>query len=102
MVDKDQHARRLQWLSARKSVLVSAGGVNRYRALKLQCLANAQAEEDKEDTGPLLLTIKRKKEKEEEEEKSNKEKKKKTKEKTDMTFSISRKETSSNVVGKKS
>ncbi|CAI5745472.1 unnamed protein product [Peronospora destructor] len=158
MVDKDQQTRRLQWLSARKSALVSADGVNvrrlalhrrvsqeekkeedeeiepsnecgnlfcrqilvnryvkfcedksicqRYRALKLQCLANAQTEEDKEDTGPLLLTIKRKKEKEEEEEKSKEEKKKKTKEKekekTDMTFAISRKKTSSNVVEKKS
>uniref|UniRef100_A0AAV1T4A5 Uncharacterized protein n=1 Tax=Peronospora matthiolae TaxID=2874970 RepID=A0AAV1T4A5_9STRA len=29
----------------------------RYRALKLQCLANAQAEEDEEDTRPLSLMV---------------------------------------------
>ncbi|CAH0485701.1 unnamed protein product [Peronospora farinosa] len=133
MVDKDQHARRLQLLSARKSALVSAGGVNarrlvlhrrvskekekekeeeiepnnecgnlfcrqilvnryakfcedkpicqRYRALKLQCLANAQAEEDEEDTWPLLLAIKRKNEKEEEEEEDKEEHKQKGKKK---------------------
>ncbi|KAL4165338.1 hypothetical protein KRP22_004066 [Phytophthora ramorum] len=32
-----------------------------YRALKLQCLANAQAKEDEEDTRPLALVIKKKK-----------------------------------------
>ncbi|CAI5729501.1 unnamed protein product [Peronospora effusa] len=158
MVDKDQHARRLQLLSARKSALVSAGGVNarrlvlhrrvskkekekeeeeeiepnnecgnlfcrqilvnryakfcedkpicqRYRALKLQCLANAQAEEDEEDTWPLLLAIKRKNEKEEEEEEDKEEhkqkEKKKKKEKADGTFAIPRKEMSLNAVGKK-
>ncbi|KAL4144889.1 hypothetical protein PRNP1_014013 [Phytophthora ramorum] len=35
-----------------------------YRALKLQCLANAQAKEDEEDTRPLALVIKKKKKKE--------------------------------------
>ncbi|KAE9042964.1 hypothetical protein PR002_g3601 [Phytophthora rubi] len=37
----------------------------RYRALKLQCLANAQAEEEEEDTRPLALVIKNKKEEKE-------------------------------------
>ncbi|KAF4033492.1 hypothetical protein GN244_ATG14568 [Phytophthora infestans] len=40
----------------------------RYRALKLQCLANAQAEEDEEDTRPLSLVLKRRKKKEEKKE----------------------------------
>ncbi|KAE9335145.1 hypothetical protein PF008_g13634 [Phytophthora fragariae] len=44
----------------------------RYRALKLQCLANAQAEEEEEDTRPLALVIKNKKKKKEEKEKEKK------------------------------
>ncbi|KAG6968878.1 hypothetical protein JG688_00005586 [Phytophthora aleatoria] len=40
----------------------------RYRALKLQCLANAQAEEDEEDTRPLALVLKWRKEREEKKE----------------------------------
>ncbi|ETL79347.1 hypothetical protein L917_20004 [Phytophthora nicotianae] len=39
----------------------------RYRALRLQCLANAQAEEDEEDTRPLSIVLKKKKRKEENE-----------------------------------
>ncbi|KAE9086753.1 hypothetical protein PF007_g20647 [Phytophthora fragariae] len=45
----------------------------RYRALKLQCLANAQAEEEEEDTRPLALVIKKKKKKKEEKEKKKEE-----------------------------
>ncbi|GMF52277.1 unnamed protein product [Phytophthora fragariaefolia] len=49
----------------------------RYRALKLQCLANAQAEEDEDDRRPLALVLRKKKEKKKEEE--------------DETFAIPRK-----------
>lgn len=45
----------------------------RYRALKLQCLANAQAEEDEEDTRPLAMVLKKKKKRKEDEEKKKEE-----------------------------
>jgi hypothetical protein len=42
----------------------------RYRALKLQCQANAQAEEDEEDTQPLSHVVRRRRQRGEEKEKS--------------------------------
>ncbi|CAH0479404.1 unnamed protein product [Peronospora belbahrii] len=74
----------------------------RYRALKLQCLANVQAKEDEEDSRPLSLIIKRRKRKEKasgemdekeeinekEEMKEAEEKMKKKKVKRDETFTL--------------
>ncbi|KAG2790439.1 hypothetical protein PC129_g6636 [Phytophthora cactorum] len=59
----------------------------RYRALKLQCLANAQAEENEEDTRPLALVLKWRKKREEKKE--------------NEVFAIPRKKTEAPTTGKK-